>query len=151
MGIEITCCKAIELKKGVYAHQNHCVDFDESADADALDIALKGIRLGDWMDTFLEKIPPRQHLNRNEKGFLTADHVFLDPDFQNLDDDHEWKKFENSLILRIIISGVTLTFGRGFTPNPVNTSQTMSAYCVQEIEQNDERKVPRKPRPNRHK
>jgi hypothetical protein len=77
-------------------------------------------------------------------------YVQLDPYYQDLEEDHPHYKYKESYIVTWILPGVTLTFGRGFTLDPI-TGKEMSVYAVQRIEPNNERKRPIKPKARKHK
>lgn len=141
------CCEVLEIKKDVFAHQSLCSGYDGTEDADRLRKALKTVELGWWADTVIELHPKRQILNMTKDG-LSKEHTWRDPKFIDLEDDHPFKKYEDSLIVEWVLPGVTLTLARGFTLNPM-TGSDMSVYAVQEIRSNDERKRKIKPSPKR--
>ena len=150
---EVTCCERLEVKDGEYAHQRICDNYQDGQDADKLRRALKGVELRWWTDQVLEAHPNRQILNMKVKADSTRGvpdkYVTIDPYFEELEEDHPHYKYKSSYIVTWILPGVTLTIGRGFTLDPL-TGEEMSVYAVQEIEQNEERKRPIKPKSGKH-
>ena len=151
---EVTCCERLEMKDGEYAHQRICDNYQDGQDADKLRRALKGVELRWWTDQVLEVHPNRQILNMKVKADSTRGvpdkYVKVDPYYEKiLRPDHPHYKYKSSYIVTWILPGVTLTIGRGFTLDPF-TGKEMSVYAVQEIEQNEERKRPIKPKPRKH-
>lgn len=141
---EPKCCELLQIKKDVYAHQQSCKDYQAGEDADKLRKALKGVELGWWSDTVLEKHPKRQILNMTKKG-ISKGHIWKDPKYVDLPDDHPFKEYENSVVVEWVLPGVTLLLARGHTINPM-TRKPMSVYAVQEIKKNDKRKRKVKPK-----
>ena len=146
---EVTCCDRVEIKDGEYAHQRICEHYQDGLDAERLKRTLKGVELRWWSDQVLEVHPKRQILNMvmiDGKLGLAKEYIELDPYFEELAEDHPHFKYKSSYIIQWILPGVTLVLGRGFTLDPF-TGKEMSVYAVQEIRSNDERKTPRKPKP----
>jgi len=144
---EPECCEVLEVKDDTWAHQKQCEQYDPELDADKLRIALKGIELRYWADMVLEVHPKRRIINRGDKG-INKDHIWLDPYFQDLPEDHPHAKFKESYVVEWVYQGFTLVMARGFTEDPL-TGKGISVYAVQEIKSNNERKRPIKPKPIR--
>ena len=139
------CCEVLEIKKGEYAHQAHCFEYEEDLDADKLRKVVKDVRLGWWADQVLEIHPKRRILNMGKKE-LNKKYVKLDIYFRDLKEDHPHFKYKESFVVEWILPGATLVIARGFTLDPM-TGDELSVYAVQEIRSNNERKRPIKPKP----
>ena len=139
-------CEALKITENDLAHQQNCLDFEE-VDADELRKALRGVEIGWWADQVLEAHPNRQILNRGTEG-VNKDHIWNDPYFNDLEEDHPHHQFKGSYVVEWVLPGVTLTLARGFTLDPYSGKE-LSVYAVQRIRSNDERKRPIKPRVSR--
>lgn len=142
-----TCCEMLEIKDKIYVHQKHCQEYTEGLDADKFRRALKGVELRWSSDQVLEVHPKRQIINQGDAG-VNKKHIWLDPYFIDLPEDHPHAKYVNSVVVEWVLTGVTLVLARGFTSDPF-TGREMTWYAVQEIKKNNERKNPRKPKPIR--
>lgn len=139
-------CEALKITENDLAHQQHCLDFEEE-DADRLRKALKEIEIGWWADQVLEVHSSRHVLNLGTEG-INKDHIWNDPYFNDLEEDHPHYKFKGSYVVEWVLPGVTLTLARGFTIDPLSGGE-LSVYAVQRIRSNDERKRPIKPKPKK--